>query len=444
MNATLKRVLAALAVCVAVFATAAACTLLFDTSYDRNVVEPEFCIQCPDEYDDCNNACQTECTTACQLNRPCDGAETDTFLDVDEDTFGDPETRLVICQGEEVPAGRTTDSSDCDDTDDLINPDAEEIVGDGIDQNCDGQEICLEDTDNDSWGRELERVSSDADCDDLNEALVRENPPRYDCGDATGSCAGDCNPGLTEICDGIDNDCNGTADDGLTVCNEPGQPCADDTECTTGTCLGPQGSAGFCGLEEPTCRQYCELMMEACTGANQRFDSVVTCGEICEEALNEEMAIGTYSDDLHTVGCRTRLAAIARFAGVAMTPQRCEEADLRTGGFCDTHINIGDCTRGASTGPFCPAGEFCEQIAGYGLCMPGCDDGDSGTCPDILPGADGRCLVGPDPSNPILCVYRCETDEDCGEGRRCDCLIPGSSFNYCTEAGGELPDCTLP
>ena len=435
-----------LAACVAVLAGSANCTPFFDTSFDGDFSEPDYCIACGDNYPDCELRCQLNCITACQLNRPCEDGdeETETYRDTDGDTFGDLTSRLVICGTQEVPEGYTTNSNDCDDTDENINPNATELVGDGVDQDCDGEEICLEDSDNDGWGRELERVSSNIACDGLSEALARGTPPQYDCGDATGSCAEDCYPGLAEICDGIDNDCNDSVDDGLDSCNLPGQPCEDDTECTTGSCLGPAGSEGFCGLSEPTCRQYCELMMDACTGANQRFPSVQACGTVCEEALAGQMVIGAYSDELHSVGCRTRLAAIARFAGPAMTSARCEEADLRIGGQCGTHINVGDCVRGSSTGPFCPAGEFCEQINGYGLCMPGCPDGDSAGCPDILPGADGRCLVGSDPDNPDLCIYRCETDADCGDGRRCACLIPGSSFNYCTEDVGDLPDCTPP
>lgn len=40
---------------------------------------------------------------------------------------------------------------DCNDNDDSIYSGALEIPGDGIDQDCDGAELCFCDTDNDGW-----------------------------------------------------------------------------------------------------------------------------------------------------------------------------------------------------------------------------------------------------------------------------------------------------
>jgi hypothetical protein len=56
------------------------------------------------------------------------------YVDVDEDGFGDDDVSMVgAC---EAGAGLADVGGDCDDTDGTINPDAEEICGDGVDNNC--------------------------------------------------------------------------------------------------------------------------------------------------------------------------------------------------------------------------------------------------------------------------------------------------------------------
>ncbi len=101
-----------------------------------------------------------------------------------------------------------TADEDCDDTDASVNPGAAEIC-DGIDNDCDGEvdenvtSTWYVDYDNDGFGDAGSpvdaceppegTVANDNDCDDLNDRVY---------------------PGAREICDGIDNDCNGIVDDG--------------------------------------------------------------------------------------------------------------------------------------------------------------------------------------------------------------------------------------
>ena len=56
-----------------------------------------------------------------------------TYLDLDGDGFGDPDAPATTCDQEGVE-----DSSDCDDTDETVNPDGQEQWGDGLDSDCDG------------------------------------------------------------------------------------------------------------------------------------------------------------------------------------------------------------------------------------------------------------------------------------------------------------------
>lgn len=60
------------------------------------------------------------------------------FADADGDGYGDPDSELGACF---QPEGYTTDDTDCDDSDENVNPGALEVANNGIDDNCDGQQI---------------------------------------------------------------------------------------------------------------------------------------------------------------------------------------------------------------------------------------------------------------------------------------------------------------
>jgi hypothetical protein len=56
------------------------------------------------------------------------------YADDDEDGFGDDSDTSLTCY---APSGYIEDDSDCDDGDEAVNPDAEEVCNDGIDNDCD-------------------------------------------------------------------------------------------------------------------------------------------------------------------------------------------------------------------------------------------------------------------------------------------------------------------
>jgi hypothetical protein len=87
---------------------------------------------CDEEGDVCRNVCiAVDPQDACCSDPGCDGAPIcgEPCIDLDGDGFGDPGSPQC-----------TYPSRDCDDSDENINPFAEEIPGNGIDEDCDGQD----------------------------------------------------------------------------------------------------------------------------------------------------------------------------------------------------------------------------------------------------------------------------------------------------------------
>jgi hypothetical protein len=98
---------------------------------------------------------------------------------------------------------------DCDDPDDRPDESVLDVFGDGIDANCDG--VDGEDLDGDGSPGNAPTTDEIYDCDDSDPSLNRADLD----GDGVDSCEGDCDdedslrfPGNPEVCDGIDNNCH--------------------------------------------------------------------------------------------------------------------------------------------------------------------------------------------------------------------------------------------
>ncbi|MBM4390337.1 MAG: VCBS repeat-containing protein [Deltaproteobacteria bacterium] len=122
------------------------------------------------------------------------------YLDADGDGYGS--TSTIASADEDCTAiGESANADDCDDTRANAYPGATEVEGDGIDNDCDGVEGCFEDLDGDGYGSTTPLSSSDGDCDDAGEAVNDD-----DCDDSDATVY----PTATETtADGIDSDCNG-------------------------------------------------------------------------------------------------------------------------------------------------------------------------------------------------------------------------------------------
>ena len=129
------------------------------------------------------------------------------FADRDGDGYGDPDSPSDSC----VPRdGYVEDQSDCDDSRASVNPGQDEICND-IDDDCDGSSD-QDSVDASSW-------SPDHDLDGYGAADVQfwgcSPSPSYvhehsDCNDLTALV----NPAADEVCNRIDDDCDGGVDEG--------------------------------------------------------------------------------------------------------------------------------------------------------------------------------------------------------------------------------------
>jgi len=151
----------------------------------------------------------------------CDGLE-QCYVDEDGDGYRTPdeavvESELTDCVGDGL-AGSDAPATDCDDTLGGVYPGASETVGDSIDANCDGLELCYADLDGDGYRTADVVQSLDTDCEDVGEADV--DALLVDCDDSRATV----NPGAEEIPgDGLDQDCDGIDPDA------EGEPSGTDT-----------------------------------------------------------------------------------------------------------------------------------------------------------------------------------------------------------------------
>jgi MYXO-CTERM domain-containing protein len=193
-------------------------------------------------------------TAADGIDEDCDGAET-CYADADGDGYRGTAT-VESADADCADAGEALSAAapDCDDGDAATAGGSTEIVGDGIDEDCDGAELCWDDADGDGYrSDDAETIASDdldcegptevpadapaGDCDDHDPAYhpgAEEancaDPNDYNCDGSVGRVDGDgdgyaacedcddartdVSPGETEVCDGRDDDCDGTIDVG--------------------------------------------------------------------------------------------------------------------------------------------------------------------------------------------------------------------------------------
>ncbi len=327
------------------------------------------------------------------------------YADADADGYGDAAAAVIACS---VSAGYVADATDCDDTDGTEFPGADERC-DGDDDDCDGEVDEDSAVDASTWYADLD---GDGYGDAANAAVSCLVPAGFtaddqDCDDTDGAVS----PAGDERCNGLDDNCDGTVDEGsaldalswyadsdgdgfgdadivVLACEEPAAYSAFSTDCDDGDAAEYPGAP------------------ETCDGDDDN----------CDGTVDEDSAVdaATWYADADTDGYGNAAVAdvaCTRPAGFVPDATDCNDADVAVNPaateVCDGANTDEDCSGLADDGDPAATGmtdwyadldadgygdaaehlSLCDEPSDYVTDATDCDDGDDAE----FPGADELC-----------------------------------------------------
>ena len=254
--------------------------------------------------------------------------------------------------GVEVCSVSPDEDEDCDSRTD-------EAPGSGVSYTLSNRLTCYTDLDRDGFApTSASSQAACGSCPDQTTGTAPTDASDTDCQD-TGSQAAARNPGAQEVCNGIDDDCNGQAD-----ASDPGLHRPYMQMGTTYTCSGGSWSITACPADALDCPP--NDLADGCETAGNTLSNCRACGASCEFRCG-----GAGCDEIAAISAGLSHTCAATGDGVAACWGRNDSGQL------------GDSSTAQRTSPVAVAGPLLNVTA--------IDGGGSHSCAIASPGAQVYC-----------------------------------------------------